>query len=66
MKLHSTVIQKLLRLMELHGGRRENKKLLEELQKVDLTVYTQKENPQHDKFLVLTESVKEAEVAKKR
>lgn len=60
MKLHSTVIQKLLRVYELHGGRRDNTKLVQELQNLDLSVYTQKANPQHDKFIVLTEDVKKA------
>lgn len=60
MKLHASVIQKLLRIIELHGGRRENTRLMQELGALDLTVYTQKENPAQDKFLVLTEDVKKA------
>ena len=60
MKLHASVIQKLLRIYELHGGRRENTKLLAELSNIDLTAYTQKENPAQDQFLVLTEDIKKA------
>ncbi len=66
MKLHASVIQKLLRIYELHGGRRENTRLLQELGNLDLSIYTQKENPQHDKFIVLTEDIKKAVDASQR
>lgn len=55
MKLHQTVIEKLVRIVDLHGGRQDNKKLVAELQKLDLSAYQQKENPKHESFLVLTE-----------
>lgn len=57
MKLHQTVVHKLLRMIELHGGRRDNKRLTDELSKLDLMPYTQKENPAADQFLVMTADV---------
>lgn len=60
MKLHSSVIDKLLRIYELHGGRRDNTKLLAELQNLDVSTYTQKDHPNHEQFLVLTETVQQA------
>ena len=66
MKLHASVIQKLLRIYELHGGRRENTRLLQELGVLELAIYTQKDNPAHDKFLVLTEDIKKAVDASNR
>lgn len=58
MKLHKTVQEKILRIIELHSGRRDNTKLIQELGKLDLAVYTQKENPNKETFLVLTEDLK--------
>lgn len=57
MKLHNSVIQRLERIYSLHGGRRDNKKLVEALQALDLSPYIQKENPKHESFLVLTEDL---------
>lgn len=57
MKLHQTVVEKLLRVYDLHGGRQDNKKLIAELKSLDLSVYKQKENPKQEKFLVLTEAL---------
>lgn len=57
MKLHQTVVEKLLRVYDLHGGRQDNKKLVAELKNLDLSVYQQKENPKQEKFLVLTEAL---------
>ena len=58
MKLHSSVIQKLLRIYELNGGRRDEKKLQEELQNLNLGVYQQKQNPKQNQFIVLEEDLK--------
>jgi hypothetical protein len=66
MKLHQTVVQQLLRIYELHGGRRDNKRLTQEIQNLDLMPYTQKENPDQDQFLVMTKDVQEAINASKR
>lgn len=57
MKLHQSVVEKLVRLYDLHGGRKDNTKLIQEIQKLDLSPYQQKENPKHKSFLVLTESL---------
>ena len=59
MKLHQSVVDKLLRLYDLHGGRKDNSKLTESLKQLDLSVYAQKENPKHQTFLVLTEALKQ-------
>lgn len=57
MKLHQSVVEKLVRVYDLHGGRRDNVKLIEELKKLELDVYAQKENPKQEKFLVLSEDL---------
>jgi hypothetical protein len=57
MKLHQSVIDKLVRIYELHGGRQDNKKLINELKSLDLSGYQQKENPKNQSFLVLTEAL---------
>lgn len=58
MKFHGSVVQKLVRLMDLHGGKRDNKRLIEELSNLDVSVYQQKENPKHQALVVLTEDFK--------
>ena len=58
MKLHSTVVQKLLRIYELHGGRRDDTKLLNELKSLNLDMYQQKQNPKQEQFIVLAEDLK--------
>jgi len=55
MKLHESVVKKLMRIYDLHGGRKDETKLKLELEKLDLTVYTQKQNEDKRTFLVLTE-----------
>ena len=60
MKLHQTVIDKLVRIYELHGGRQDNNKLINELRNLDLSGYQQKENPKQQSFLVLTEALQQA------
>lgn len=57
MKLHQSVVDKLLRIYDLHGGRQDNKRLIGELQAMDLSSYQQKENPKQENFLVLTEAL---------
>lgn len=59
MKLHESVISRLVRIYDLHGGRQDNKKMIAELQKLDLSGYQQKENPKQEKFLVLTEALQQ-------
>jgi len=41
MKLHSTLIDKLLKIYEINSGWKEEWKLKQALQKLDFTVYTQ-------------------------
>ena len=57
MKLHHSVIEKLVRIVDLHGGRKDDVRLREEITKLDLTSYTQKTN---NTVLVLTEDIQEA------
>ena len=57
MKLHPTVIEKLVKIYATYGGFREETKLRNELTKVDLTSYTQQTGMQST-FLVLTEDIK--------
>jgi hypothetical protein len=57
MKLHGSVVEKLVRLYDLHGGRKDNTKLIQELKNLDLSSYQQKENPKHESFIVLTEQL---------
>ena len=54
MKLHSTVIEKLLRIYSTYGGFREEHRLQAELEKLDLSEYNRQTGPK-DKILVLTE-----------
>lgn len=56
MKLHPSVIEKLVRIYSNYGGYREETKLKEELRKVDLSSYTQ-QTGNEDTFLVLTEDI---------
>ena len=41
MKLHETLVQKLLKIYEVYSGWSEEKRLVAELRKLDLTVYRQ-------------------------
>jgi len=56
MKLHPTVIEKLVKIYSTYGGFREETKLRTELTKVDLSSYTQQTGMQST-FLVLTEDI---------
>ncbi len=42
MKLHDTLIEKLLKIYEINSGWKEEWKLKQALEKLDVTVYTQK------------------------
>ena len=57
MKLHESVVESLLRIYDIYGGHREEVKLRQELAKLELAMYEQK-NPPHDKFLVLEKDTK--------
>jgi len=54
MKLHASVIEKLIYLMQTYGGYENEKKLRAHLDVIDLTVYERKTGNQ-DMVLVLTE-----------
>ena len=54
MRLHSTVIEKLLRIYANYGGYPEEKRLRQMLQEMDLTEYKQ-QTGQKQSILVLTE-----------
>ena len=41
MKLHATLVEKLLKIMEINSGWKEEKKLRSALTGLDITVYTQ-------------------------
>jgi hypothetical protein len=59
MRLHSTTIKRLLKIYETYGGHREEAKLLEELSRLDLSVYQRTQGPQED-VLVCTDELNEA------
>lgn len=64
MRLHNTVVKKLLRLYELHGGRRDERKLVEALSTLELSEYEQESKKV---VLVLTDELtEEKQKAKKR
>ena len=57
MKLHSTLVEKLLTIYEVNSGWPEQRKLREALTKLDLTTYTQQTGKE---VLVDTEDLKKA------
>ena len=57
MRLHDTVIERLIRLCDNYGGHREQIKLREELSKIDLSEYTQNTG---STVLVLTDELQKA------
>jgi hypothetical protein len=54
MKLHSTVIENLIRIYTTYGGHRGESRLRQELSKVNLSTYTQQSG---NEILVLTEEL---------
>lgn len=56
MKLHPTLIEKLIVLFEVNSGWPEQKKLKEALSKIDLSVYTQRDGTE---VLVSTKQLNE-------
>jgi len=57
MKIHHTVVEHLLNLVEQYGGFRENTKLKNAFNNVDLGVY-QRQEGDRDQIIVLTEDLK--------
>jgi len=58
MKLHESTVKEIVRLFEVHGGHREEWRLIQELAKVDLSLYTQSSTG--NDVLVLTRDLKKA------
>ena len=56
MKLHKTVVEELVKIYDIYGGHREDVKLRQVLQSIELTVYKQ-QSPPHDEFIVLTRDI---------
>ena len=57
MKIHHTVVDHLLNLVDQYGGFRENTKLREAFDKLDLSVY-QRQKGDRDQVVVLTRDLK--------
>jgi hypothetical protein len=57
MRLHTTVIEKLVRLYETYGGHRNESKLKSMLQEIDLSEY---ERQSGEKILVMTGDLNDA------
>ena len=57
MKLHETMVQKLIKVYEVNSGWTEEKKLLAALRSLDFSVYTQENG---NKVLVPTEQLQQA------
>ena len=57
MRLHDTVIERLIRLCDNYDGHREQIKLRDELNKIDLSEYTQNSG---STVLVLTDELQKA------
>jgi len=55
MRLHSSVVNKLLYLVQNYGGHEHDTKLREKLEAVDLTPYERQQTPGQEVILVLTE-----------
>ena len=57
MRLHTSVVEKLMQIYSIYGGHREETKLVEQLRKLDLSAYTQQANNK-ETFLVLSEALR--------
>lgn len=55
MKLHDSVVKKLLYLFETYGGHETDDKLRKMLNSLDFTVYERKSTANNENILVLTE-----------
>jgi hypothetical protein len=59
MRLHPSSVRKLLHIFETYGGHREEIKLKQALEGIDLSVYTVQSPPVRD-VLVFTDALNEA------
>lgn len=55
MRLHTTVIEKLLYLVQNYGGHEHDTKLRNKLNELDLTPYERRNTPGQEVILVLTD-----------
>ena len=60
MRLHSTVIDRLVKVYDVYGGHREQNRLRDELARIDLTTYTRQDG---QTIIVLESDVKSATAA---
>ena len=60
MKLHQSVVEKLIRIVDLHGGRKDDVRLRHEIGILEVSTYTQKDNPKKESFVILTEDLVKA------
>jgi|TARA_R110000803_G_scaffold60520_2_gene119788 hypothetical protein len=58
MKIHESAIKELVRIFQVHGGHREEWRLINELSKIDLTAYSQQRTG--NDILVLSKDIKKA------
>jgi len=58
MKIHESAIKELVRIFQVHGGHREEWRLIHELSKIDLTAYLQQRTG--NDILVLSKDIKKA------
>jgi hypothetical protein len=55
MRLHASVIEKLLYIVQNYGGHEHDTKLRNKLNEIDLTPYERRNTPNQEVILVLTE-----------
>ncbi len=59
MRLHPSAVKRLLKIYDTYGGYREETKLRQELEKLDLSAY-QQQQPPNNEVLVCTDELQEA------
>ena len=59
MRLHPSAVRRLLKIYDTYGGYREETKLRQELERLDLSSY-QQQTPPNQEVLVFTDEMQEA------
>ncbi len=59
MRLHPSAVKRLLKIYDTYGGYREETKLRQELERLDLSTYLQQQPPNRE-VLVCTDELEEA------
>ena len=59
MRLHPSAVRRLLKIYDTYGGYREETKLRQELERLDLSSY-QQQTPPNQEVLVCTDELQEA------